>query len=158
MTSDQIQLLVLDVDGVLTDGCFSWSEVTGEVKKFSFRDINGVALAMRSGMEVALVSGEDSPITMMYAKKMGISHVIQGCKDKLSAVSDLAQSLGLAFSEIAYMGDDYQDYEAMEACGISACPVDAHSSVKEIATYVVESAGGNGAVRNFIDLILSRQN
>lgn len=153
MTSEQYRLLVLDVDGVLTDGRFTWDQHDSELKSFSFRDVNGISIARRKGMEIALVSGEDSPITTRFAHRFGISHVVQGCKDKAGAIERLSKELRIDMSEVVFMGDDHQDRLAMTICGFSACPQDAHSSVREIAGFVATAKGGSGAVRELVDFL-----
>lgn len=154
MISESFRLLILDVDGVLTDGTFSWNHNSEESKKFSFRDVNGISLAKRNGFEIAIVSGEESPLTSRFAERFGIAHVIQGCKDKASAIRQLCSQLSIELSQVVFMGDDYQDREAMQICGYSACPHDAHSSAQEVASFKAKSNGGQGAVRELVDHLL----
>lgn len=154
MTCESYRLLILDVDGVLTDGTFRWNSNLVESKSFSFRDVNGISLAKRSGIEVAIVSGEDSLVTTRFAERFGVSHVVQGCKDKASAIKQLCNELSIDLSQVVFMGDDYQDREAMQICGLSACPHDAHHSAQEVASFKAKSNGGRGAVRELVDYLL----
>ncbi|MGZ4962748.1 MAG: KdsC family phosphatase [Limisphaerales bacterium] len=151
----RIKAVALDVDGVLTDGSVWWGPNGEEWKRFSFRDIMGVSQARRAGIIFGLISGEDSPLVDRYAQKMGIQHVFKGCKDKASAFRDFAQRLNLSPSEIAFMGDDVNDLEAMKLAGSSATPADAHVLARELAKFKCKLPGGNGAVREFLDDLLA---
>ena len=114
-----IELLVLDVDGVLTDGTFWWDAAGTEVKRFSFLDVMGISLGRKAGLIFALASGEDSPLVDRYARKMGIGDVYKGCKDKAAAVREFAQRRELQLSEICFMGDDVNDLPALAIAGVS---------------------------------------
>lgn len=141
------------MDGVLTDGTFWWGPNGEEWKRFSFRDIMGVSKARKLGIIFALISGEDTPLVDRYANKMGIQHVFKGCKDKATAFREFGQKIGLPFSEIAFMGDDVNDLEAMKLAGFSAAPADAHASARKLAKFKCKFPGGNGAVRELLDHI-----
>ncbi len=149
-----IKAVALDVDGVLTDGEFLWGPDGQEWKRFSFRDVMGVSEARRAGLVLALVSGEDSPMIDRYANKMGIEFVYKGCKDKAGAVREFANKQGLLLSEIAFMGDDINDIDAMKLVGLSAAPANAHVSVLAVATFISGNKGGQGAVRELMDFII----
>ena len=151
---DAIKAIALDVDGVLTDGTIWWGPNGEEWKRFSFRDIMGVARARRAGLIIALISGEDSPLVDRFAVKMRIEDVFKGCKNKALAFEEFARQRGLKMSEIAFMGDDVNDLDAMKLAGLSAAPVDAHSSARQQAGFVSKYAGGNGAVRELLDFLL----
>ncbi|MCX7109978.1 MAG: HAD hydrolase family protein [Proteobacteria bacterium] len=152
MTS--IKAVALDVDGVLTDGDFLWGPDGQEWKRFSFRDVMGVSEARRAGLVIALISGEDTPILDRYASKMGIEDIYRGCKDKANAVREFAGKRGLLLSEIAFMGDDINDIDAMKLVGLSAAPANAHASVLAIAKFISGNAGGHGAVRELMDFVI----
>ena len=149
--SAAIKAVVLDVDGVLTDGTFWWGPDGQEWKRFSFRDVMGVSKARRAGLVIALISGENSPLVDRFAEKMGIEHVVKGCKDKAGALRDFARRAGLALAEIAFMGDDVNDLEAMKLAGLSAAPNDAHHSARKQAVFLSRHNGGQGAVRELLD-------
>ena len=151
----RIKAIALDVDGVLTDGGFWWGPNGEEWKRFSFADIMGVSLARKAGLIVALLSGENSPLIDRFAGKMGISDVTKNCKDKAAALHALAKRYGLGFEEICFMGDDVNDLAAFELVGFSAAPADAQEVVLEKADLVTKRSGGNGAVRELINAILS---
>ena len=111
----------------------------------------GVSLARKRGVTFALISGEDNPLVARFAKKMNITSVYAGCKDKVTALQDFARQCGLPLSEIAFMGDDVNDLDAMKLAGLSAAPADAHDSVRQQAGFVSRHGGGHGAVREFLD-------
>jgi 3-deoxy-D-manno-octulosonate 8-phosphate phosphatase (KDO 8-P phosphatase) len=151
---DAIKAIALDVDGVLTDGAVWWGPNGEEWKRFSFRDIMGVSRARRAGFIIALISGEDSPLVDRFAQKMGIEDVFKGCKNKALAFEEFARRRGLKMSEIAFMGDDVNDIEAMKLAGMSAAPLDANPAARQQAGFVSKYNGGNGAVRELLDLFL----
>ena len=150
-----IKAVVLDVDGVLTDGAIWWGPIGEELKRVCFHDIMGVSRARRAGLTIALISGEDNPLVDRLALKMGITDVYKGCKDKPAALSNFAHAHGYDLHEIAYMGDDINDVGAMEMCGLPAAPADAHASARNVAKLVTQRTGGNGAVRELLDQLMT---
>lgn len=149
-----IKAVALDVDGVLTDGTFWWDANNVELKRFSFRDVMGIARASRQGMIFALISGEKNGIVDRYAARLGIAHVWQGCKDKAAALREFAAAQSLELSEICFMGDDVNDLSAMEIAGFTAAPADAHESVLAVAKLVAKRPAGQGAVRELLDFLM----
>jgi 3-deoxy-D-manno-octulosonate 8-phosphate phosphatase (KDO 8-P phosphatase) len=149
-----LKAIVLDVDGVLTDGGVWWGPNGEEWKRFSFADIMGVSLAKKSGLKVALISGEDSPLVDRFAGKLGITDVEKNCKDKAGALRSLAERHGLALRDICFMGDDVNDLGAMEIAGLAAAPASAVPAALQKAGFIATKGGGNGAVRELIDTIL----
>ena len=152
---ERVRGVALDVDGGLTDGGLWWGPDGEEWKRFCFADIMGVSLARRAGLELALISGEDSPLVVRYADKMLIRHVVKGCRDKAAAVREFAAAAGLALAEVCFMGDDVNDLAAMQVAGYSAAPANASADVLAQADFIARSAGGNGAVRELIEAILA---
>lgn len=152
---NKIKAIALDVDGTLTDGTFMWDINGLEYKKFSFADIMGISLGSKAGLIFALISGEASPLVDMFAKKMSITDVHKGCKDKALALNLFVQKHNLALSEVCFMGDDVNDLSAMELAGLSAAPANAQKVVKQKADIVTSLKGGQGAVRELIDQLLS---
>ena len=150
-----IKAIALDVDGVLTDGGFWWGPNGEEWKRFSFTDIMGLSLARKAGLRIALISGEDSPLVDRLAAKMGITDVHKNCKDKAEALRSFADRNQLPLEEICFMGDDVNDLGALEIAGLSAAPADARRAVLEKVSFVSGHTGGNGAVRELIDAILT---
>jgi 3-deoxy-D-manno-octulosonate 8-phosphate phosphatase (KDO 8-P phosphatase) len=149
-----LKALVFDVDGVLTDGGVWWGPNGEEWKRFSFIDIMAVSLAIKAGLIVGLISGEDSPLVDRFAAKMGITDVEKGCKDKARALRGFAERRGLALDDIGFMGDDVNDLGAMAIAGLSATPANAVSAVRDQAAFISERPGGQGAVREFVDAVL----
>jgi 3-deoxy-D-manno-octulosonate 8-phosphate phosphatase (KDO 8-P phosphatase) len=149
-----VKAVVLDVDGVLTDGTFWWGADGTEFKRFSFRDVMGVSLGRKAGLLFALISGEDSPLVNRFAAKMGIKDIYKGCKDKASALRDFARKHNFALAELCFMGDDVNDLAALEIAGLSAAPADAHEAVRRRVQRVLRCDGGRGAVRELVDLLL----
>ena len=153
-----IKAIALDVDGVFTDGGFLLGPDGSELKRFSFRDVMGVALGRKAGLRFALISGEDGPVLDSLARKLGIQEVHGQCREKGEALKAFAEKEGLPLQSICFMGDDINDLPAMELAGLSACPSDAHQTVKAKATWVLQSGGGKGAVRELIDRLLEVEN
>lgn len=150
----RIRLLTLDVDGVLTDGTVSVSGSGDERKSFSIRDGSAILWARHAGIEVGLLSGRHSGATAKRAAELKIGIIIQGETDKRTAFARIATAQNLANDQIAFMGDDLLDLPVLKLAGLSAAPADACEDVRRRVHYVTQSAGGRGAVREFIELIL----
>lgn len=153
----RIRGLALDFDGVLTDGGVWWGPDSSEWKRLSFADVMGVSLARKAGLVVTVISGEDSPLVDRFAAKMQLEEVTKGCKDKATALRAFTERRRLALDEVCFMGDDVNDLDAMELAGIAAAPANAQPAARSRADIVTEAAGGNGAVRELVDLLLSGQ-
>ncbi|MCP9915157.1 KdsC family phosphatase [Cyanobium sp. ATX 6F1] len=151
-----IKAIALDVDGVLTDGSFWWGPNGEEWKRFCFADIMGISIGQKAGLIFSLISGEGSPLVDRFAAKMGIKDVFKDCNDKASALRTFANRNKLALSQVAFMGDDVNDLEALDLAGYSAAPANAQKEVMKRASYTSELKGGEGAVRDFIELTLKR--
>ena len=149
-----IDAIVMDVDGVLTDGTFEWSASGEESKRFSFEDVMGLSRARQAGLTLGLISGEDSVLVDRFAGKVGISNIVKGCKDKGAALRGMSERTGVALTRIAYIGDDVNDIAAIAIAGWSAAPANAQPSVKAIVDCVLERGGGRGAVRQLVESIL----
>lgn len=154
----KIKLFITDVDGTLTDSAMYYSSRGEELKRFSTRDGMGITLLQKAGIDTAIVTSEQSEIARSRAEKLKIRKIILGCRNKSEAVSNLARELNISLEEIAYIGDDVNDLEVMKIIGVSACPIDAVTEIKKIADYICIASGGNGAVREFSELILNTQN
>jgi len=154
---NHIKAIALDVDGVLTDGAFWWGPNGEEWKRFSFTDVMGLSLASQAGLKLALISGEDSRLVDRLAAKLGITDVHKNCKDKAEALRSFARNRQLRLDEICFMGDDVNDLGALGIAGLSAAPADARPAVIEKASFVSRHTGGNGAVRELIDAVLTAQ-
>ena len=154
---EDIKAVALDVDGVLTDSTFIWGTNGEEYKKFSFTDVMGISRASKAGIIFALISGEDNVLVDRFAEKMKIAHVYKGIKDKASALTSFAENNKLELGQICFMGDDINDLGALQLAGLSAAPSNAHESVKRIAKLITTKPGGNGAVRELLDVILAKK-
>ena len=153
-----ICLLALDVDGVLTDGSINMGAQGELFKSFYAQDGLGISVALRSGLQIAIITGRKSEIIHRRAQELGIQMVQEGVKDKYLALEQLQNQLGLSRGQVAYMGDDLNDLPAFRAAGVTFAPADAVEEVREAASFVTEAAGGRGAVREAIAMILRAQN
>lgn len=151
------QLLVLDVDGVLTDGGLYVSDDGKPSKKFNVKDGLGIKLAQRFGIQVAILTGKTSRVVAHRAKELGIEHVIQGSKDKGADINTLCETTGIALSDTAMMGDDLPDLPAFAVVGYKLAVGDAVDEVQQAADYVTTKLGGRGAVREAIEHLLKAQ-
>ena len=151
----RVRLLVLDVDGVLTDGRLHISASGEEIKVFHVRDGSGLVAIQRAGIAVAIISGRDSPAVTRRATELGIRHVRQGVADKGAELATLLRELGIAASETACVGDDTPDLPMLRAAGLAVAVADAHPAAKDEAHWITPSPGGHGAVREVCDLLLS---
>ena len=153
----KIKLLALDVDGVLTDGSIYISPAGEVFKGFNAKDGMGISCALRSGLQIAVITGRQSPIVERRCEELGITLLQQGVKDKRLALQQMAQQLGLVREEIAYMGDDLNDIPAFKASGLNLVPADAAMEVLAVADIITKASGGRGAVREAITIILAAQ-
>jgi 3-deoxy-D-manno-octulosonate 8-phosphate phosphatase (KDO 8-P phosphatase) len=149
-----IRLLVLDVDGVLTDGRLFISAAGEEFKAFHVRDGAGLVALRRAGITVAIISGRDSMSVTRRAEELGIAHVLQGIQDKGAALDGLLQQLGMTGDVAACVGDDSPDIPMLQRARLAIAVADAHSSVRAAAHWVTSAGGGLGAVREVCDLLL----
>jgi 3-deoxy-D-manno-octulosonate 8-phosphate phosphatase (KDO 8-P phosphatase) len=150
----RIELLVLDVDGVLTDGRLYFSARGEELKVFHVRDGHGIKLLMASGVAVAAVSGRRSAAVTARLRELGVKLIVQACPDKVAALGKLTRKLGIDPLATACIVDDTPDLPLMSAVGFAAAVADAHPLVKSAAHWISASPGGNGAVRELCDAIL----
>jgi len=150
-----VKLLLLDVDGVMTDGGITYTEGGEESKRFHIQDGMGIDLLARAGIGSGILTGRRSPMVERRARELGMRVIKQGFYDKDAGFREVLSELGLEPSEIAYVGDDVQDLSVMRAAGFRAAPANAVAEVKAAADYVCKRAGGHGAVREVADLILS---
>ena len=154
----RIRLFATDVDGVLTDAGMYYSESGDEWKKFNTRDGMGIKLLQKAGLITAIVTQERTRLVARRAEKLAIPELHQGVMDKLSVIRDMATRHGISLRQVAYIGDDINDVEALEAVGFSAAPADGLSQVLEIVDYVCLKRGGEGAIRELAEMILLSRN
>jgi len=152
-----IKLLLLDVDGVMTDGSIIYDGRGNEIKSFYVRDGVAIKWLQAAGVEVAILSGRKSRPLSIRAKELGVQRVIQSQILKLPAFEQLLAETGLSPRETAFIGDDIYDLSVLKRVGFSACPADAVPEVKKAVDYVCKAKGGRGAVRELAELILKAQ-
>jgi 3-deoxy-D-manno-octulosonate 8-phosphate phosphatase (KDO 8-P phosphatase) len=151
-----IQLLLTDCDGVLTDGGVYYSEQGEVMKRFSIRDGMGVErLRTLAGVQVGIISGEDSAALRMRAQKLRITELYLGIKDKNSLLDLILEQHHLRAEQVAYIGDDTNDVEIMTRVGLAACPADATPFARQVASYRCKHRGGDGAFREFAEFIIA---
>jgi 3-deoxy-D-manno-octulosonate 8-phosphate phosphatase (KDO 8-P phosphatase) len=153
----QIKVLLLDVDGVLTDGHLYFSNQGDEFKAFSTLDGHGIKMLQKSGVRVGIITGRTSNLVAKRAADLGITLLVQGREDKWDALQEIRQSHPFALEEIAFMGDDWPDLTVMSRVGLALAPANAHFSVAERAHWLSQFAGGKGAVREACDIIMLAQ-
>jgi len=157
----EIKLFLSDVDGVLTDGGMYYSENSDELKKFNTRDGMAFELLRNAGIKTGIITSENTKIVENRAKKLKIDYLYQGKREggKLSAAKEICEKEGFSLSETAYIGDDINCIELLSAVGLAACPTDAADKVKSIPNIIILSKkGGEGAVREFSNLVLTSNN
>jgi len=150
----KLKLIAMDVDGVLTNGSVTYDSNGVEYKSFSIKDGLGIKLLQQAGLRVAIITGRSSPMVERRAAELGITDVIQGREDKLTALLEMAALTGCTLDEAAYMGDDLPDLAAVKHAAHGACPADAVDLVRDAADYVTKTPGGQGAVREWAETLL----
>ncbi|HCV44380.1 MAG TPA: phenylphosphate carboxylase subunit delta [Bacteroidetes bacterium] len=153
----KIKLLLLDVDGVMTDGGIFYSGAGVEMKRFNAHDGYGVVRAREHGLKLGIISGRQTPVVDVRAKELQIEDVMQNAADKVAAMEELRRRHGFEVNEVAFIGDDLFDLPLLNAVGFSAAPKNALPDVKKAVDYVTKTSGGDGAVRELIDLIIKSQ-
>ncbi|MFT4826102.1 MAG: 3-deoxy-D-manno-octulosonate 8-phosphate phosphatase (KDO 8-P phosphatase) [Halioglobus sp.] len=157
LKAENIKLLVLDVDGVLTDGSIYYGNSGEELKSFSIKDGLGIKMLQQAGINVAIITGRQSAIVTRRANELGIVDIIQGREDKRSALVELCTHRNLDLSDCAYMGDDLPDLSAIISAGLGLTVADASKPVLDAADWVSRADGGDGAVREACEFILAAQ-
>ncbi|MDX8407025.1 MAG: HAD-IIIA family hydrolase [Mariprofundaceae bacterium] len=142
-----IRMLILDVDGVMTDGSIIMDKHGDEQKAFNVRDGHGIKLLQRAGIEVAIITGRSSEVVAVRAADLSIKHVIQGCLNKAEGLASLEQETGVPAGQCAMMGDDVLDLPPMYRCALSLTPGDSHAAVQGYADWISDFSGGRGAIR-----------
>ena len=153
-----IKIFIMDVDGVLTDAGMYYSENGDELKKFSTYDGKAMEFLRNKGIKTAIITSENTQIVSRRSKKMGIDFLFQGVDDKLTVAKDLCIREGILLeSEASFVGDDVNDLELLELVNFKACPKNSVERVKSIKDiFVLQTKGGDGAVREFVDIIISK--
>jgi len=152
--ASRVRLLVLDVDGVLTDGGLFVSAGGEEIKRFHVHDGLALVAARRAGLQIAILSSRASAAVTRRMTELGVGEIHQGVTDKAGALDALRERLGLAVGEVAMMGDDLPDLPAMARAGLALAPANAAAEVKRTAHWVARRRGGDGAVREAVEMLL----
>ncbi len=155
--ASQIKLLLLDVDGVLTDGRIRLTDAGEEIKVFSALDGHGIKMLQASGIDVAIITARNSGAVAHRMGELGVKHFYQGQKDKRIAFAELIEKLDIDPLHAAFVGDDVIDLCVMRQCGLAITVPNGHSVVKQLADWQTRASGGNGAVRNVCDLLMIAQ-
>ena len=151
----RIRLVALDMDGTLTDGSINIGSEGELFKRFNAKDGLGITTARRYGLRISVITGRKGPIILRRTEELGIAEdVMSGISAKKKALQALAEKYDLSLEEIAFMGDDLNDLPALSAAGLSAAPADAAEDVKKVVEYIAPHKGGQGAVRDLLELIL----
>ncbi|MGB9893850.1 MAG: KdsC family phosphatase [Candidatus Saccharicenans sp.] len=153
----KVVMILMDVDGTLTDGTIYLMPDGQEIKGYHVHDGLGIFLARLAGLKIGLITGKISAALEKRSQRLGVDELHQGVLDKKKVLLEIAERHYLDLSQIAYIGDDLGDLEIMEAVGLPAAVADAHPAVKKVARYVCRKRGGRGAVREFIEFILKAQ-
>ncbi len=153
----KIKLLLLDVDGVLTDGRIILDNQGNELKAFHVRDGHGIKMAQRAGIIVGLITGRSSEVVNVRARELGIQEIHQGRHEKIATYALILKKYGLSDDAVAYMGDDIVDLDIFKRAGLAVTVADADPAVKPYVDMITKTAGGRGAVREFITLVLKHQ-
>jgi 3-deoxy-D-manno-octulosonate 8-phosphate phosphatase (KDO 8-P phosphatase) len=155
--SCSIKILVMDVDGTLTDGKVYMSENGELMKAFDIKDGYAINVILpKHNIIPVIITGRESKIVDNRARELNIDRVYQGVKDKLALLQTIADEHSISLDKIAFIGDDLNDLDCIKACGISGCPADAADEVKEHVDFISKKIGGSGAVREFIEFVTKR--
>ena len=152
----KIRLLVLDVDGVLSDGCICMTSEGVEMKSFSVKDGSGLKYWQRAGGKIAWITGRESPLVSARAEELGVDVIRQGCKTKLPVYEEVLASFNAAPQEVAVLGDDLPDLPMLLRCGLAATPADGVEELRQRVDYICKTPGGRGCVRELVELILKK--
>ena len=156
-SAQKIKLLLLDVDGVLTDGKLYYGNSGEELKAFDIQDGLGIKLLQSAGIKVGIITGRSSDLVKRRAKELSIDPVIQGREDKLTALNELLKDMNFNLEEIAFVGDDLPDLAVVRRVGLGITPANGNHILASQALWQTKKSGGNGAVREVAELILIAQ-
>ena len=149
-----VRVAFFDVDGVLTDGGLYFSETGETLKRFNTLDGHGLKLLQKAGITPAVITGRDSAPLRLRLKALGVEHAVFGTEDKRPAAEQILKNLGLDWSQAAAMGDDWPDLPVMRRCALACAPANAHVEARHAAHHTTVARGGEGAAREFCDLLL----
>ena len=151
-----IELLVLDVDGCMTNGSITYTNSGDEIKSFDVKDGLAIATWIKMGKKVAIITGRESKIVENRARELKINYLFQGVKNKFEKLQQIVNDANLTFEQVAVIGDDLNDYHMLKNAGLSFTPKNGVEDIKKIVDIVLESEGGRGAIREMIEIILKK--
>lgn len=149
----EVKMFLTDCDGCLTDGGMYYSEKGDELKKFNTKDGMGFKILREHGIVTGIITGENVELNRRRAEKLKLDEIISGCTDKISAIKGLCEKYGTSIENVAYVGDDINDMEVIKAVGLGCCPNNAMEEVKKAADYIAKLNGGEGVIREIVELI-----
>lgn len=152
-----IKCIVIDVDGTMTDSGIYYDEMGNETKKFCTKDAAGFFAAHQVGMKILVLTGRECQAVVRRMEEMKVDYLVQNIKDKVNYLNDFLQKNKLEWREIAYLGDDLNDFAGMKLAGFAGCPADACEEIKAISDYISDNKGGYGAVRDIICFLLKQR-
>jgi len=150
------KLVLTDIDGVWTDGGMYYDQTGNELKKFNTYDSAGVVYLRQLNIPFGIITGEDTEIVNRRAKKLRVEYLFQGVKDKVAVAQELCEKLGIELSDVAYIGDDLNDYQLLKRVGVRGVPSSAPDFMRSLANIELKKAGGDGVFREFVECILQR--
>ena len=153
-----IKIILLDIDGVLTDGKITIDSIGNEYKTIDFKDIDAIFEMKRQGLKVGLLTGETTPITSFFRERLNPDFFYNGCKDKTIALNEILSKTGVAVDEVCYVGDGKYDISIMKLVKFAACPANATSEVKELANILLKCKGGDGCIWELLEWIMEKKN
>lgn len=153
----KIKLVVLDVDGTLTDGGIYYDSNGNEIKRFDVKDGLGIKVGLAAGLEFAIITGRTSCMVKKRVQELGITYLIEGVEKKYPVMTELLQRANREIDEVFYIGDDLNDLQCVQNAGVSACPSDAADEIKKFSDFISTQKGGHGAVRECIEFCLKKQ-
>jgi len=153
----EIDYLVIDVDGTLTDGSIIYDDRGNELKIFNVRDALGFFCAKEAGIKLVVLTGRECGATLRRMEEMKVDYILQGIKDKSSSLRCFLDEHEIDANKVAFIGDDLNDYNVMKMVGFRACPTDAAEEIKDISDYVSEKEGGKGVLRDVVKYILTKK-
>jgi 3-deoxy-D-manno-octulosonate 8-phosphate phosphatase (KDO 8-P phosphatase) len=150
------KLILTDIDGVWTDGGMYYDQTGNEWKKFHTYDSAGILLCKKLGVKCGIITGENTQIVERRAGKLGVDYLFLGVKNKVAVINNLIGDLGINYEDVAYIGDDINDYGLLKKVGYSGAPVSAPLYIKKVVQYITEVKGGEGAFREFVEVIIAK--
>ena len=155
---NNIKLFITDIDGVWTDGGMYYSDNGVEIKKFNTLDSAGIIFCKLLGIEVCIISGEDSKLLINRAKKLKITKCYTGIKNKVKVAESIINEMNISWNDVAFVGDDLNDIKLFRKVGLSACPITSSSYIKREVDWIIDTKGGEGVFRKFVEKFLDNNN